>query len=292
MALVSMAPMLRHARQNGYGIAAYNMIDYNSAASIVAGASELLAPVIIQVSVKTVKHWGARPIGAWVRMLAEDAPVPVALHLDHCTDLDVIKQCIDAGWTTVMFDGSSLPFAENLARSKEAYEFSRAAGVGLEAEIGAIGGVEDDKVVNEDESRLANFDECVAFCKEMPDLAVFAPAIGTAHGFYKGEPKIAYDLLKRITDTIGIPIALHGGTGLTDEQFHRCIALGCGKVNISTMHKRLFIEGFTRLHEEKPGLAEPLPFIVAQHEAMKGDVMNSIRIFGSDGRAAEAANAV
>jgi ketose-bisphosphate aldolase len=292
MALVSMAPMLRHARQNGYGIAAYNMIDYNSAASIVAGASELLAPVIIQVSVKTVKHWGARPIGAWVRMLAEDAPVPVALHLDHCTDLDVIKQCIDAGWTTVMFDGSSLPFAENLARSKEAYELSRAAGVGLEAEIGAIGGVEDDKVVNEDESRLANFDECVAFCKEMPDLAVFAPAIGTAHGFYKGEPKIAYDLLKRITDAIGIPIALHGGTGLTDEQFHRCIALGCGKVNISTMHKRLFIEGFTRLHEEKPGLAEPLPFIVAQHEAMKGDVMNSIRIFGSDGRAAEAANAV
>jgi ketose-bisphosphate aldolase len=292
MALVSMAPMLRHARQNGYGIAAYNMIDYNSAASIVAGASELLAPVIIQVSVKTVKHWGARPIGAWVRMLAEDAPVPVALHLDHCTDLDVIKQCIDAGWTTVMFDGSSLPFAENLARSKEAYELSRAAGVGLEAEIGAIGGVEDDKVVNEDESRLANFDECVAFCKEMPDLAVFAPAIGTAHGFYKGEPKIAYDLLKRITDAIGIPIALHGGTGLTDEQFHRCIALGCGKVNISTMHKRLFIEGFTRLHEEKPGLAEPLPFIVAQHEAMKGDVMNSIRIFGSDGRAGEAANAV
>jgi ketose-bisphosphate aldolase len=291
MALVSMAPMLRHARRNGYGIAAYNMIDYNSAASIVAGASDLQAPVIIQVSVKTVKHWGARPIGAWVRMLADDAPVPVALHLDHCTDIEVIKQCIEAGWTTVMFDGSSLPFAENLARSKEAYEVSAAAGVGLEAEIGAIGGVEDDKVVNEDESRLANFDECVEFCREMPDLAVFAPAIGTAHGFYKGEPKIAYDLLKRITDVIDIPIALHGGTGLTDEQFHRCIALGCGKVNISTMHKRLFIDGFTKLREDKPKLAEPLPFITAQHDAMKADVMNCIRIFGSEGRADEAAHA-
>lgn len=291
MALVSMAPMLRHARRNGYGIAAYNMIDYNSAASVVAGATELQAPVIIQVSVKTVKHWGAGPIGAWVRMLAQDAPVPVALHLDHCTDLGVIRQCIDAGWTTVMFDGSSLPFEENLAQSKEAYDVARAAGVGLEAEIGAIGGVEDDKVVNEDESRLANFDDCVAFCKEMPDLAVFAPAIGTAHGFYKGAPNIAYDLLERITNAIDIPIALHGGTGLSDEQFHRCIALGCGKVNISTMHKRLFIDGFTKLRAEKPELGEPLPFITAQHDAMKADVMNSIRIFGSAGRAGEAANA-
>ena len=289
MALVSMGPMLRYARANGYGIAAYNMIDYNSAASVIGGASDSRAPIIVQVSVKTVKHWGAKPVGAWVKMLADDAPVPVALHLDHCVDADVIKQCIDAGWTSVMFDGSALPFEENLARSKEVYGLTQSAGVGLEAEIGAIGGVEDDKVVGEDAAMLADFDECVAFCNEMPELAVFAPAIGTAHGFYKGEPKIAYDLLERITDSIDIPIALHGGTGLTHEQFHRCIALGCGKVNISTMHKRLFIEGFVKLREDKPNLQEPLPFIAAQYEAMKADVMDSIGIFGSAGKASEAA---
>ncbi|WP_274520091.1 class II fructose-bisphosphate aldolase [Meridianimarinicoccus roseus] len=291
MALVSMRPMLRHARTNGYGIAAYNMIDFNSAASVIAGATALNAPVIVQVSVKTVKHWGARAVASWVRMLAEDAPVPVALHLDHCTDLDVIKRCIDAGWTAVMFDGSSLPFDENLRRSVEVYRLAEAAGVGLEAEIGAIGGVEDDKVVGADDAQLANFDECVEFCREMPYLAVFAPAIGTAHGFYKGEANIAYDLLERITKVIEIPIALHGGTGLTEEQFHRCIGLGCAKVNISTGHKRLFIDGFCNLRDEKPTLGEPLPFIIAQHDAMEADVMAMIRLFGSDGRAPEVADA-
>lgn len=291
MPLVSMAPMLREARRNGYGIAAYNMIDHNSARSIVDGATELQAPVIVQVSVKTVKHWGHRPVATFVRLLAEDAPVPVALHLDHCADIEVIRRCIDAGWTSVMFDGSKLPFRENLARSQEVYRLAEAAGVGLEAEIGAIGGVEDDKVVGDDDAMLADLDECVEFCAAMPNLAVFAPAIGTAHGFYKGQPRIAYDLLRRITAAIPVPIALHGGTGLSDETFHRCIGLGCGKVNISTMHKRLFIEGFVDLRKEKPSLEEPLPFIQAQHAAMKADVVRMIRTFGSAGRAGEAARA-
>lgn len=291
MPLVSMAPMLRDARRNGYGIAAYNMIDYNSVRAIIDGAGDLSAPVIVQVSVKTVKHWGARPVADWVRMLAEAASVPVALHLDHCKDLDVIATCISAGWTSVMFDGSSLPFDENLEQSLKAYAMARDAGVGLEAEIGAIGGVEDDKVVGDDEAMLANFDECVTFCREMPDLAVFAPAIGTAHGFYKGEPKIAYGLLERITDVIDTPIALHGGTGLTDDTLRRCIALGCGKVNISTMHKRLFIEGFADLKADKPDLEEPLPFVVAQYDRMKADVVKMVRTFGSAGRAEEALRA-
>ena len=285
MPLVPMGPMLRHARANHYGIAAYNMIDFNSARAIIDGAATRNAPMIVQVSVKTVKHWGAPHVATWVRMLASDAPVPVALHLDHCTDIAMIERCIEAGWTSVMFDGSALPFAENHAKSRQVYALTEAAGIGLEAEIGAIGGVEDDKVVNDDQSRLANFEECVAFVQDMPNLAVFAPAIGTAHGFYKGEAKIAYDLLERITKAIPIPIALHGGTGLTNDQFDRCIALGCGKVNISTMHKSLFIDGFINLRAEKPKLAEPLPFIEAQHKAMKDDVMHAIRTFGSEGRA-------
>ena len=288
MALVSMGPMLKRARAQGYGIAAYNMIDYNSARAVVEGAQALDAPVIVQVSVKTVKHWGYTPIAHWVRDLAATVDVPVALHLDHCTDLDVLRRCIDAGWTSVMFDGSSLPFEENLDKSLKAYAMTEQAGVGLEAEIGAIGGVEDDKHVNEDEARLANFDECVRFVRDMPNLAVFAPAIGTAHGMYKGEAKIAYDLLERITASISIPIALHGGTGLTEEQFHRCIAGGCAKVNISTMHKMLYINSFVKLKEQKPNLEEPLTFIAAQNEAMKEDVTSVIKIFGSAGKAADA----
>jgi ketose-bisphosphate aldolase len=283
-----MRPILKQAQAGRYGVAAYNMIDYNSARSIVEGAAALNAPVIVQVSVKTIKHWGFKPIATWVRMLAEGVGIPVVLHLDHCGDVDVIKGCIDAGWTSVMFDGSALPFKENLAKSLEVYRLTENAGIGLEAEIGAIGGVEDDKFVAEDKALLANYDECIAFCKEMPKLAVFAPAIGTAHGFYKGEPRIAYDLLARITAAIDIPIALHGGTGLSQEQFDRCIAGGCAKVNISTMHKRCFIEGFVDLKKEKPKLGEPLPFIAAQYEAMKKDVMDMVRAFGSAGKAAHA----
>jgi ketose-bisphosphate aldolase len=283
-----MRPLLKQAQAGKYGVAAYNMIDYNSARSIIEGAAQLEAPVIVQVSVKTVKHWGYKPVAGWVRMLADTVEVPVALHLDHCNDIEVIKRCIDAGWTSVMFDGSALPFQQNLAKSLEVYKLTEAAGIGLEAEMGAIGGVEDDKFVAEDKALLANFDECVAFCKEMPKLAVFAPAIGTAHGFYKGEPKIAYDLLKKITAMIEIPIALHGGTGLTQEQFDRCIAGGCAKVNISTMHKHCFIDGFVKLKQEKPKLEEPLPFIQSQFEAMKADVMDMVRAFKSAGKASSA----
>lgn len=291
MAFVTMGPMLKRAQAARYGIAAFNMIDYNSVRSIVEGAAQLDAPIIVQVSVKTIKHWGYKPIATWVRMLADDVDVPVALHLDHCSDADVIRRCIDAGWSSVMFDGSSLPFSENKARSEEIYRMTEAAGVGLEAEIGAIGGVEDDKFVAEDAAILANYDECLAFVKGMPNLAVFAPAIGTAHGFYKGQPKIAYDLLERITASVSVPIALHGGTGLSQEQFDRCIAGGCAKVNISTMHKHRFIEGFVAVRAEKPKLEEPLPFIVGQYDAMKKDVVDMIRIFGSAGKAAHAAGA-
>jgi ketose-bisphosphate aldolase len=288
MALVSMGSMLKRAQTARYGIAAFNMIDYNSARSIVAGATEMAAPVIVQVSVKTITHWGYRSIASWVRMLASDTDVPVALHLDHCGSIDVITRCIDAGWTSVMFDGSALPFAENKARSEEIYAITEAAGVGLEVEIGAIGGVEDDKFVAGDAAILADYDECVSFVSGMPNLAVFAPAIGTAHGFYTGQPQIAYDLLERIIAAVEVPIALHGGTGLTKEQFDRCIASGCAKVNISTMHKHRFIEGFLAVRTEKPRLQEPLPFIVGQYEAMKKDVCDMVRIFGSEGKANQA----
>lgn len=285
MSIAYMKPMLKTAQSESYGVAAFNMIDYNSARAVVDGAQEMNAPVIIQLSVKTIKLWGFKPIGNWVRSLSNDVDVPVALHLDHCTDLDVIRGCIDAGWTSVMFDGSALPFEENMRQTKLAYDVATSGGVGLEAEIGAIGGTEDDKFVSEDDAILANVDECIEFCKNFPELAVFAPAIGTAHGVYKGEPKIAYDRLKEITNVVDIPIALHGGTGLTSDQFSRCISSGCAKVNISTMHKLQFIEGFTALKVEKPTLGEPIPFISAQYDLMKKGVKEMISLFGSEGKA-------
>ncbi len=288
MPMVTMKPMLQRAKSAKYGIAAFNMIDYNSVRSIVDGARELDAPIIVQVSVKTIRLWGHKPIANWVHGLAGNVDIPVALHLDHCKDLDVIKGCIETGWTSVMFDGSDLPFEENMARTQIAYDLATAAGVGLEAEIGAIGGTEDDKFVARDEAILADVQECIHFCRQFPELAVFAPAIGTAHGFYEGEPRIAYDRLATINANIDIPIALHGGTGLSAEQFHRCIDSGCSKVNISAMHKREFIESFVALRNKSPGEGEPISFINAQYEALKADVKSMIRTFGSEGKAEDA----
>ena len=288
MPIAHTKPMLKIAQANNYGVAAFNMIDYNSARAIVDAATQADAPIIVQVSVKTIRLWSARVIGSWVHDLATDAHVPVALHLDHCTDLDVIRQCIDAGWTSVMFDGSALPYAENVQATRKAYNLVCDAGIGLEAEIGAIGGTEDDKFVAEDEAILANVEECVSFCREMPGLAAFAPAIGTAHGFYKGEPRIAYDRLEKINSMIDIPIALHGGTGLNQEQFSRCIKSGCAKINISTSHKKLFIDGFADLRKQQPKNNEPIPYINAQYEAMKRGVLEAIGQFGSAGKASDA----
>lgn len=287
MPIAYLKPMLKAAQAECYGVVAFNAIDYNSCRAIVSGAQELDSPIIIQLSTKTIKLWGTKAIAQWVHGLAADADVPVALHLDHCTDIEIIRRCIDAGWTSVMFDGSALPFAENVRQSRNVYDITQAAGVGLEAELGAIGGVEDDKFVAEDASILADRNECIAFCKEMPELATFAPAIGTAHGFYAGEPKINYDLLGFVAERVRIPIALHGGTGLTEEQFHRCIALGCAKVNISTMHKKRFIDGFIDVGRGEKKISEPIPYIEAQHNAMKADVTDMIRTFGSGGRAKE-----
>jgi ketose-bisphosphate aldolase len=282
MPLVSMKPMLAAARRAGYGIGAFNIVDYNSARAVVRAAEQLRAPVIVQTSVKTVKFWGAPAIASWLRELATQSPVPVALHLDHCTTLEVIEPCIKAGWTSVMMDASNKPFEENLALTQKVLEMAEPAGVGVEAELGEIGGVEDDKNVAEEDAHLVDPEKALVFC-QLP-LAVFAPAIGTAHGIYRSTPKIAFDRLDALFQRTSMPFALHGGTGLSDEVFQRCIQLGCAKVNISTQLKHSFIDSFVEYHLAKKEY-EPLKPLGAQFERMKQEVIENIRKFGGEARA-------
>jgi len=283
MPLVNMTQMLAEAKRNKYAVGAFNIVDYNSTLAVVRAAEELKAPVIVQVSVKTVKFWGAEPMAAWIRQVASDSPVPVAYHLDHCRDLDVVRECIDAGWTSVMIDASHLPYDENLAMTKQVCAMAEPAGVSVEAEMGEIVGVEDDIFVAEHDAHLADPDKAVAFCEQVK-LATFAPAIGTAHGVYKGEVNIAYDRLQQIADHTGLPIALHGGTGLDDATFRKCIELGCAKVNISTALKYAFIDGFVDYHAQNQKY-EPLKPLGAQFERIKQLVIDSIQLFGSAGKA-------
>jgi ketose-bisphosphate aldolase len=283
MPLVTMTEMLRKAQAGGYAVGAFNIVDYASAQAVVRSAEGMRAPVIVQTSVKTVKYWGAPAIACWMRHLAGDSPVPVALHLDHCKEIGVIGECIAAGWTSVMIDASARPFDENLADTRRVVEIAAPAGVSVEAEMGRIVGVEDDIFVSSGEAALADVEDAVRFCDGL-ELAAFAPAIGTAHGIYKGTPKIAFDRLERIAQRTGVPIALHGGTGLADGVFREAIALGCAKVNISTAIKYAFIDGFVNSHL-KHKQYEPLKPLADQCDAMAAVVTTNIALFGSAGKA-------
>ncbi len=284
MPLENMKSMLSKAAAGKYAVGAFNILDYNSAKAVVRAAEELDAPVIIQTSAKTVTFWGSRTLMGWMRELAESSKVPIAVHLDHCKDLDLIRECIEAGWTSVMIDASAKPFEENLALSQQVVAMARPKDITVEAELGAIVGVEDDIHVKEQDAHLADPRQAVEFCAKVePDC--FAPAIGTAHGIYKGEPKIAYHILEQVATSTGVPIALHGGTGLSDEVFRKCIALGCAKVNISTQIKYAFIDGFVGYHRAHSTQYDPLKVIKAQFDEMKKGIVENIKLFGGAGKA-------
>lgn len=279
MAIVNIKEMLDEARHKSYAIGAFNILDYNSMRAVVDAAAQLAAPVIIQTSVKTVLFWGYEPIIQWYKQLAGTASVPIAIHLDHCKDLGVIRNCIEHGWTSVMIDASSKPFEQNLALTRQVVEMARPRGITVEAELGAIVGVEDDIHVKEQDAHLADPKQAIRFCAEVqPDC--FAPAVGTAHGVYKGVPKIAYDRIETIAGRTGIPLALHGGTGLSDEVFRKCITLGCAKVNISTQLKYAFIDGFAAYHARNNTEYNPLKVIEAQFEELKRGIIEKIKLFG------------
>ena len=203
MPLVNLKPVLREAKAKGYAVAAFNPVDYSSMKAMVKAAEELNAPVIIQSSAKTIKHYGHAAIIGWMREIAGESPVPVVLHLDHGKDLDMIKKCVEMGWTSVMIDWSDKPFQVNLDASRKVVEMATAANIGVEAEIGEIHGVEDDMVV--DAVHYTDPSEAERFCREL-DLAAFAAAIVTAHGYYKGEPKVKFDLIGGINRLTNEPL--------------------------------------------------------------------------------------
>lgn len=283
MPLVHMKPLLRDAMEQGYAVAAFNLVDYGTTKAMVKAAEELNAPVICQTSTKTIQYWSHKEIVSWVRTVAEDSPVPVVLHLDHCKDLTMIEACAQAGWTSIMIDASELPFDENLEMSLRVREIAERYGVGMEAELGQIMGVEDDMHVAEEDSVLTDPEDAKKFCDAL-DLSAFACAVGTAHGFYHGEPNVDFDRIAAINSLTRTPMALHGGTGLSDETFAKAIARGSAKVNISTNLKHVFVESFVKYHQDKPKDFEPLRLIDAQYKACKDMFSGFIEKFGGKDR--------
>jgi len=284
MSYVNMKDMLAKARKGRYAVGAFNIVDTMTTQAVVGAAEARRAPVIIQTSAKTVDLLGTASIAATVKDLAGKSAVPVALHLDHCKKMELIEACIAAGWSSVMVDASSMPFEENVRMTKAVVDMARPRGVTVEGELGAIVGVEDDIFVKEGEAHLADPAQSLEFVKRT-GVDVFAPAIGTAHGIYKGEPKIAFDRLGTIASQVDAVIAIHGGTGLSDEIFRKCIELGGVKINISTQIKHVFRDSFTGFIGKNPGVYEPTKIMAAVRDETRIVVESFIDKFGSAGKA-------
>ena len=283
MAVVSLKEILDPAFAKRYGVGAFNIVDDLTMMAVLDAAVETRSPVIIQVSVKTVKFWGARLLQQMFAELASQRPIPATLHLDHCPDISVIKTCLEAGWNSALFDASNLTYAENLRQTKEVVRFAQKLGAGVEGELEAVKGVEDG-VGGDLEGELVPIDKCVEFI-EATGIDCFAPAIGTAHGMYATEPVINFDRVKEITTRKAVPIVLHGGTGLSEDTFRRLIQNGCAKVNISTKLKMEFADGFRRYLESKPKEYDPLKLLRAVQQDVKSMAAGFMNIFGSTGQA-------
>jgi ketose-bisphosphate aldolase len=283
MPVVPMREILDRAFAERYGVAAINVVDDLSLDAVLAAATDLRAPLIVQTSVKTVKSIGAKPLYAMWRARADDVPVPVTLHLDHCPDREWISTCLRTGWNSVLFDGSELDVEENTRQTIEVVAEADGYGAQVEGEIESVLGVEDG-IGSDEAGEVHPVDVSNAFI-EQTGVYSFAPAIGTAHGLYKAEPKLTPERVTEIVDVHPIPQVLHGGTGLTEAQFTDLIARGCAKVNISTALKIAFVDAHREYLEANPAKKDPPSMLQHVRAAVKAMAEQHIRMFGSAGRA-------
>ena len=283
MPVVSMREILEPAFLRRYGVGAFNIVNELTMGAVLDAAAQAHSPVILQVSLKTVKVLGAKLVQLMFAELASRCPAPATLHLDHCPDLSVIRSCLEAGWNSVLFDASNLSYEENLRQTKEVVAMARVHGAAVEGELEAVHGVEDG-IGTEEGSEVVPLEKCVEFLDQTL-VDSFAPAIGTAHGLYKTTPKINFDRVDAIVRARPTPIVLHGGTGLSNETFQRLIAAGCAKVNISTMLKITYCNGYREYLDSKPQEHDPLKVMAHVHQSIVAMARGFMETFGSAGKA-------
>jgi len=283
MSLVPISVLLEKAETGNYAVGAFNCNNMEIVQSIVAAAEAENSPVILQASQGAIKYAGIDYITAIAKVAAEKSFVPIALHLDHGTSFEQVTQCIRAGFSSVMIDGSKLPLNENMDLTKRVIQMARAVGVSVEAELGKIGGTEDDITVSEKEALFTDPDEAALFVRET-GVDALAVAIGTAHGRYKGVPKLALDLLKTIKEKVKIPIVLHGSSGVPDEAIKAAIALGVRKVNIDTNIREAFCQAVRDKLASDPTEIDPRQMLTPAREAATEIIREKIRVFGSSNK--------
>jgi fructose-bisphosphate aldolase class II len=282
--------MLRAARSGGYCIGAFNLVDYLTTEAIVEAAETRRSPVILQTSSAVIKRFGIKNLVQMAGMIAGSSLVPVALHLDHGTDQAVISQAIREGYTSVMFDGSKHPFEENAARTREIVEEAHAQGVAVEGEIGVVAGVEDDIVVRQDKAIYTTPEEALEFLHRT-GVDFLAAAIGTAHGFYKVQPRLDIDTLHKLARATDCPMVVHGGTGLPFDVVRELVAAGAAKMNVSTQIKQTYIEGLYQYIEAHRTEYNPIKLLDHSRRELVAMIGEYMDVLGCSGRAAAAQGA-
>lgn len=289
MPLVSMREVLKAAEAGKYAVGAFGVQNLETVQAVIEAAVAERSPAILIISSGAIKYAGLQTISAIVKTLAEAAPVPIVAHLDHGESFELATQCVHAGFKSVMVDGSHHPYEQNVAMTRKVVEMAHAVGATVEGEIGKIGGVEENIVVDEAEATMTDPDEAAQFVNETGIDAV-AVAIGNAHGLYKGEPKLDIPRMATIYQKVkavdpNCALVLHGGSGTPDQMIREAIAVGVSKINIGTELKLAFVQGVRDTLATKPDVDDPRHLIKPARDAVKAVTIEKMRLFGSSGRA-------
>ncbi|MCC2929915.1 class II fructose-1,6-bisphosphate aldolase [Bacillus sp. LBG-1-113] len=285
MAFVSMKELLEDAKREQYAIGQFNINGLQWTKAILQAAEEEQSPVIAAASDRLIDYLGGfKTVAAMVNALIEELSitVPVVLHLDHGSSVERCKQAIDAGFSSVMIDGSHSLINENIAMTKEVANYARLHGVSVEAEVGTVGGMEDGLVGG---VKYADLHECERLVKET-NIDALAAALGSVHGKYQGEPKLGFKEMEEISKTTNIPLVLHGASGIPADQIARTIQLGHAKININTECMMAWTEETRVMFQENQDLYEPRAYMTPGIEAVKETVKSKMKEFGSAGKAA------
>ncbi|NLK07288.1 MAG: ketose-bisphosphate aldolase [Firmicutes bacterium] len=283
MALVSAKVLLDHAQTEGYAVPAFNchhLVDFQG---ILAAAELEAAPVIVMVTESTIRFAGFPYIRGLAAAAAETVNIPFALQLDHGRCLKHVVKSVQYGFTSVMFDGSLLPWEENIHLTSQAKDIAHMAGMSIEGELGQIPGTEDDIALSEQEAQMTDPDLVSDFVKRT-QVDALAVAIGTAHGLYKGEPKLDFQRLQAIRSATDVPLVLHGGTGVPDDIIRQAIELGIAKVNVGTDLRVTYVDTLKNALENGNFL-DPRPLLNLAKKEVINIVQDKIHLFGADGKA-------
>lgn len=281
--LVTTKELLLDAQRSKYAVGAFNVENMEMVIAVIRSAENTKSPVIMQTTPGTVKYAGADMYFANIKAAAERASVPVACHLDHGNSLAIVVQAFRAGYTSIMIDGSKLSFADNIAITKSVTEICHASNIPVEAELGRVGGKEDN-LDNGDDNPYTDPDEASEFV-EKTECDSLAVAVGTAHGVYKGTPQINFDVLDKIKKVVDIPLVLHGTSGVPDEQVIRCVSMGMCKVNYATDLRIAYTYGVKKYIKENPGVFDPKKYGSYGIDEVTRYVTERMRVLGSCGRA-------